>query len=335
MINKFREKYDESLTERLGYVTEMYLDDIENIDKSYATNGENLALGKEIREIVVKLNEMFTLIDKSQFDDSRNTFEALSIYDKVELFREQIHDDRKISIVNNLYKKFLVLRNTMANYNLELVLTVAKNFVEEGDTSIDDVIQIGNMGLLIAIENFNPDKATNFARYAYKVILTEICKFAFWDEFPFELPRTIPLECYRMKKIIYDEYAKRGIIISDLELSKLMNTTLHRVKFLQTLIDISENMCSTDCITDDSYNGLEVSIQKDMKSSVNKVMLDLTLPQKEVLEYRHGFVDGKKYTLEEVAAIRGVKHQAVNTMEHNALKRIRERHPKLRIYLEK
>ena len=110
--------------------------------------------------------------------------------------------------------------------NLKLVLSVVKNFASRHDNQ-DDLFQIGCIGLIKAIDNFNPDFNLQFSTYAVPMIIGEIKRYL-RDNTPVRISRQIKDLAYKtlkekekyqathFKEISEDELAKRlSIIIED------------------------------------------------------------------------------------------------------------------------
>lgn len=82
--------------------------------------------------------------------------------------------------MDELFKKKLqgdmAARETIVNGNLRLVLSVLKQFKNRGE-NIDDLFQIGCIGLLKAVDNFNPNLGVRFSTYAVPMIMGEIRRY--------------------------------------------------------------------------------------------------------------------------------------------------------------
>ena len=65
-----------------------------------------------------------------------------------------------------LYNEFLNKRNKLVEANLRFVVCISKLFYRN-NKDVNDLIQYGNIGLMRAIEKYNPEYNTNFSTYAY------------------------------------------------------------------------------------------------------------------------------------------------------------------------
>lgn len=88
---------------------------------------------------------------------------VISVKKMDELFKKKVNGDMKA-------------RETIVNGNLRLVLSVLKQFKNRGE-NIDDLFQIGCIGLLKAVDNFNPDLGVRFSTYAVPMIMGEIRRY--------------------------------------------------------------------------------------------------------------------------------------------------------------
>ncbi|MCL6588853.1 MAG: SigB/SigF/SigG family RNA polymerase sigma factor [Firmicutes bacterium] len=82
----------------------------------------------------------------------------------------------------------LEAKNEIIHHNLRLVMSIAQRFASRGE--LDDLFQIGCMGLIKAIEKFNPDFEVKFSTYAVPVIIGEIKQYL-RDDGPIKISRSI------------------------------------------------------------------------------------------------------------------------------------------------
>lgn len=87
-----------------------------------------------------------------------------------------LKEDRKIELINRAHNGDRTARDEMIKGNLKLVLSVIQRFANRGEP-LDDLFQVGCMGLIKAIDNFNTDLTVKFSTYAVPMIIGEVRRY--------------------------------------------------------------------------------------------------------------------------------------------------------------
>lgn len=101
---------------------------------------------------------------------------------------ELLSDKEFLELVSKYRHGDYEAKNTIIQHNLRLVMSIAQRFAYRGE--IDDLFQIGCMGLMKAIEKFNPSFEVKFSTYAVPVIIGEI-KQHLRDDGPIKVSRSV------------------------------------------------------------------------------------------------------------------------------------------------
>jgi RNA polymerase sporulation-specific sigma factor len=173
-------------------------------------------------------------------------------------------------------------RNVLTERNLRLVAYIVKKFDSTGEDS-DDLISIGTIGLIKAINTFNPGKGTRLATYAARCIENEI------------------LMHLRYTKKMRAEVSLYDPIGVDKEGNEI------------TLIDILGT--HSEVVAETVENKFE---QKRLREKVQH----LTRREKKVLELRFGLEDGARKTQREIARSLGISRSYVSRIEKRALSKL-------------
>jgi len=173
-------------------------------------------------------------------------------------------------------------RNILAERNLRLVAHIVKKFDSTGEDS-DDLISIGTIGLIKAINTFNPGKGTRLATYAARCIENEI------------------LMHLRFMKKVKAEVSLYDPIGVDKEGNEI------------TLIDILGT--HPEVVAEMVENRFE---HKRLREKVHQ----LTRREKKVLELRFGLEDGARKTQREIARSLGISRSYVSRIEKRALSKL-------------
>lgn len=174
-------------------------------------------------------------------------------------------------------------KNILVERNLRLVAHIVKKYSFPGK-EVDDLISIGTVGLIKAIDSFDSSKGTRLATYAARCIENEI------------------LMLIRNNKKIKGEVYLQDPIGIDKEGNEI------------SLMDILSS--DKDSIVDIVENKIQV---KKLYSKINTVLQER---EKLIIEMRYGLIDGKSKTQREIAKILGISRSYVSRIEKRALKKL-------------
>ena len=178
-------------------------------------------------------------------------------------------------------------RAILIERNLRLVAHIAKKYYPSAASfENDDIISVGTIGLIKAIDSYNPKNGTRFATYAGKCLQNEILMY------------------FRSKK----KYALETSLSDAVEVDKDGNPL--------TYMDI---ISCEDTIADD----LDLKIRSNqMISAINNI---LEQREREIIIYRYGLCEGKKpLTQREVAQALGISRSYVSRIEKSALAKLKD-----------
>ncbi len=215
-------------------------------------------------------------------------------------------------------------RDKLINGNLRLVLSVVKRFTGRGE-SPDDLFQIGCIGLIKSIDNFDVNQNVRFSTYAVPMIIGEIRRHL-RDNSPVRVSRSIKDTAYRAMQIKEQllEKLKREPTVSEIA-DKL---GLPREEVVIALESIVEPVSLYDSVYSDSGDTVYVLDQigdnNDDKNWLDEICLKeaikhLSPREKKILSLR--FMQGK--TQMEVSNEIGISQAQVSRLEKNAIKRIK------------
>ncbi|OON93727.1 MAG: sporulation sigma factor SigE [Candidatus Epulonipiscioides saccharophilum] len=189
-------------------------------------------------------------------------------------------NDEKI----NEIKKILIERN------LRLVVYIAKKF-ENTNKGMEDLISIGSIGLIKAINTFKPDKKIKLATYASRCIENEILM---------DIRRTNKLKV----EVSIDEPLNTDWDGNELLLSDILGTDFDSV-----------------------YRNIEDEVDKAL---LNTALNQLTSREREIVELRYGFKnEGKEKTQKEVADMLGISQSYISRLEKKIIGRLKKEMKKM------
>lgn len=216
-------------------------------------------------------------------------------------------------------------RNIFINGNLRLVLSVIKRFYGRGE-NVDDLFQVGCIGLIKAMDNFDLNQNVQFSTYAVPMIIGEIRRYL-RDNNPIRVSRSVRDLAYKvlaMKEKMIKENQKEPTIE---EIAKELGVNKEEIVF--SLDAIQEPMSLQEPVYGDGTENLYVMDQvKDNKNTDEYWAENITileamkkLNEKEKMIINKRFFEGR--TQVEVAEEIGISQAQVSRLEKSAIEHIR------------
>ena len=275
----------------------------------------------------------------------------LNIEDTVKLYLSQIKQTNTLTMEEN-YDLAIKYKNgdqeaynKLIEGNLKLVVSVAKRYIGKGMDFLD-LISEGNIGLIKAIEKYEPNKGFAFSTYARYWIIQKINRaLAFQSraiKFPVDFVNTIN----KINIVRNDLTIKLNREPTIEELSLELNISKEEIEKIEKMnynpISLETPINDGDRFLIDTIEDSELTEEEVMKKTLNEEIIQLlkkcNLNEKEIniIKLRFGLDDKKVMTLEEVGKIYGVGRERIRQIENKILKKIRNNNytKSFKIYLD-
>jgi RNA polymerase nonessential primary-like sigma factor len=310
--------------DKLVEITIDVMDDIENMESIVENNLANAEKNsaKQLEEILAGQ------------DESHKNLDATQLYLGEIGFSPLLSAEEEVYFSRRALKGHEASRKRMIVSNLRLVVKIARRYNNRG-LALLDLVEEGNLGLIRAVEKFDPERGFRFSTYATWWIRQTI------ERAIMNQTRTIRLPIHVVKELnVYlragrelaqklDHEPSAEEIAESLDkpvqdVTKMLRLN-ERITSVDTPIGNENDKVLLDIIADDNGHEPEEELQdNDIKANIVRWLEELNPKQREVLARRFGLMGYEPSTLEDVGVEIGLTRERVRQIQVEALRRLRD-----------
>lgn len=307
-----------------------------------------------IDQVLSDTNHLAFVEERSSFDEDEgrseieegNSSHALSgasadpNYDATRIYLNELGGSKLLTAEEEKHYGKLALkgderaRRVMIESNLRLVVKISRRYLNRG-LPLLDLIEEGNLGLIRAVEKFDPDRGFRFSTYATWWIRQTIERAIMNQTRTIRLPihivkeMNVYLKAERRLAQMMDHVPSTGEIAAHLDKPVKLVERMFKLNEVVSSVDVPSGKDSDkpvlDDICDDGRLGPTEILQNDaIRDNLNGWLAQLSDKQREVICRRYGLCGYESSTLEQVAKELSVTRERVRQIQMDALKRLRE-----------
>jgi RNA polymerase nonessential primary-like sigma factor len=300
------------------------MEDKESYDEGAVKDeeGEDAEVGEKSKSAVEKVRK------------TKMGNDPTSLYMKEIGFTSLLTAKEELKLARKVVKGDKEARRKMIESNLRLVISIARRYTYCG-LDFADLIEEGNLGLIQAVEKFNPKMGFRFSTYATWWIRQSVERAIMNQSRTVRLPVHLikELSSYRRKAFALSKTLEREPTAD--ELAMMINEPVERIRHVMSLekdsisLDrvISPENSETsfvDTLADENQlDPVDLLQNADLPELVGNYLDKLNVLHQEVLARRFGLRGYERATLEEIAADMGISREKVRQIQNAALRRLR------------
>ncbi len=238
------------------------------------------------------------------------------------------------ALAKKAYEGDINARTKLIQSNLRLVVNIAKKSIHISKLSLSDLIQEGNLGLIVSLDKFNYKLGYRFSTYATWWIKQAMFKAISEQSHCMKVPVYIQETLSKYKKIKhnleqkYNCQIKPSVVadkmgISEEKINTFLNAFTKSLSIENSMDANDDKQLNLSEIIEDVRQNVELQIElSELKKDINIALNSLKDKEQKVIVLRYGLNNNDKKTLEEIGNLYGVTKECIRQIEKRAIRKI-------------
>ena len=228
-------------------------------------------------------------------------------------------------------------REQLVRSNLRLVVNIAKKYAGRG-MGLSDLIEEGNLGLIKAVDYFDPDRGTRFSTYAAWWIKQGIKRSLLENVQPVHVPTYMVSLINQWRHTAAEVESRLGRKLSVEEMAHLMQMPVRKASIIHRIVEVLSNTSESlngddqdenqvlEATLEDEHTGLpeDPLVQDEEKAKAVMLLDDIDPREAEVLRLHYGLDGRRPLTLKEIGKKMGLTRERIRQIRRDALTRLYE-----------